>query len=124
MPSRPARLTDLTGPDAVHVINQLFGEYAKRIDDVQKLASSNKIISQATLNFGTISAGSCKELAVNTPGASTTLVAHANPILSLGSTNLTWNAYVSAANQVKIRVCNPTGSPIAVNTVGWNVLVA
>src|ERR1700680_4067372 len=123
MPSRPSRLTDLTQKDAVHVINQLFAEYAKRIDDVQQSAVKKRISSQSKLVFGTIAANSCVEAIVNLLGASTTLVAHANPTLPLGSTNLTWTAYVSAANQVKVRVCNPTAAPIAVNTTKWNILV-
>lgn len=124
MPSRPSRLTDLTQKDAVHVINQLFAEYAKRIDDVQQSAVKKRIASQSKLVFGTIAANSCVEAIVNLLGASTTLVAHANPTLPLGSTNLTWTAYVSAANQVKVRVCNPTAAPIAVNTTKWNILVS
>lgn len=124
MPSRPSKLTDLTQPDAVHVINQLFGEYAKRIDDIQKLATPKRIASQSTLVFGTVNAATCGEAVVNIPGATTTLVAHANPVLPLGNNNLTWTAYVSAAGQVKVRVCNPTAGNIAVNTVKWNILVS
>src|ERR1700752_5190047 len=123
MPSRPAKLTDLSHPDAIHVINQNFAEYAKRIDDVQKLASPKRIGSKSKLVFGTISANSCVEATVNIIGANTNLVAHANPTLTLGSTNLSWSAYVSAQNQVKVRLCNPTGAGIAVNSVVWNILV-
>ncbi len=124
MPSRPAKLTDLSHADAVHVINQNFAEYAKRIDDIQKLASNKRIASKSMLVFGTVPANSCVEALVNLLGARTTLVAHANPTLPLGSTNLTWAAYVSAANQVRVRVCNPTAAGIAVNSVSWNILVA
>lgn len=135
MPSRPARLTDLSHPDAVHVVNQLFAEYAKRIDDVQKQATTKRISSQSALQFGplvivagsptgTIPANSCVESLVNLLGASTNLVAHANPTLTLGSVNLSWSAYVSAANQVKVRVCNPTAGAIVINTVKWNILVS
>jgi hypothetical protein len=124
MPSAPARLTSLNHPDAVKVINELFDTYSKRIEDVQKLAASKRISSLSLLKFGTIPANSCIESLVNILGASTTLVAHANPILPLGSINLTWSAYVSAKGQVKVRVCNPTTSPIVVNTVHWNILVA
>ena len=123
MPSRPAKLTDLSHPDAIHVINQNFAEYAKRIDDIQKLASPKRIASKSKLVFGTIGANSCVEATVNILGASTNLVAHANPTLTLGSTNLSWSAYVSAQNQVKVRLCNPTGAGIAVNSVVWNILV-
>jgi hypothetical protein len=123
MPSRPARLTNLTHPDAVHVINQLFAEYAKRIDDVAALASVKRLASQSVLRFGTVNAGTCAEALVNIPNASTNLVAHANPTLPLGSTNLTWTAYVFQAGQVKVRVCNPTSGNIAVNSVKWNIVI-
>jgi len=125
MPSRPARLTDLSHPDAVHVINQLFAEYAKRIDDVQKQATTKRLSSSSTLVFGTVNAATCKEALVNLLGASTNQIAHANPVLPLDATgNLTWAAYVSAAGQVKIRVCNPTAGNIVVNSVKWNILVS
>lgn len=123
MPSRPPRLTSLSHPDAVHVLNQNLDEYAKRIDDIQKLVTPRRIASQSLLVFGTVGANSCVEATVNILGATTKLVAHANPTLPLGSTNLSWTAYVSAANQVKVRVCNPTGAGIAVNTIRWNILV-
>lgn len=125
MPSRPARLTDLSHPDAVHVLNQLLAEYAIRIDNVDKKATTKRIASQSLLVFGTVGAGTCVEATVNILGATTNLVAHANPILPLyAGVNLSWSAYVSAANQVKVRLCNPTAAGIAVNTVKWNILVA
>ena len=124
MPSRPARLTDLSHPDAVHVLNQLLAEYAIRIDNIDKKATTKRIGSLSTLVFGTVAANTCVEATVNLLDARTTLVAHANPTLPLGSNNLTWTAYVSAANQVKVRVCNPTAGNIVVNTVKWNILVS
>ena len=124
MPSRASRLTDLSHPDAVKIINDLLNQLSDRVDDVAKAAKTKRIASTSVLNFGTIAANSCVDSTVNIQGANTNLVAHANPILPLGSTNLSWSAYVSTANQVKVRVCNPTTSPIAVNTVRWNILVS
>lgn len=124
MPSVPSRLSDLKHPDAVNIINKNFDAYSKRLDDLAKASASKRISSLSTLNFGTVAAHSCADSLVNILGASTTLVAHANPILPLGSTNITWSAFVSAAGQVTVRVSNPTASPIAVNTVRWNILVA
>jgi len=125
MPSRPARLKNLTDPDAVHIVNQLFAEYAKRIDDVAKAASSKRIASKPQLVFGTIPANTCVEATVNILGASANLVAHANPTLPLyAGVNLSWSAYVSAKDQVRVRVCNPTVAGIVTNTVVWNILVA
>lgn len=129
MPSRPSKLTDLSQKDAVHVINQLFAEYAKRIDDVQKQATIKRISSQSKLVFGTIAANSCVEAVVNLLGARTDKVAHANPTLPVAVTAannafLTWSAYVSAAGQVKVRVCNISAAGIPTNTVLWNILVS
>jgi hypothetical protein len=125
MPSNPSRLTDLKHPDAVSIINKTFDSYAKRLDDIAKAASSKRIASESTLVFGTIPANSSKDSIVNILLASTTLVAHANPILPLDSGGqLTWSAFVSKNGQVTVRVSNPTTAPIVVNTVRWNILVA
>ena len=124
MPHNPSRLTDLSHPDAVKVINQLFDTYSKKLDDLARQSASKRISSNSTLHFGTIGANSCADSVVNLLNASTTLVAHANPVLPLGSANLTWSAFVSKNGQVTVRVSNPTTSPIAVNTVAWNILVA
>lgn len=124
MPSSPSRLTNLQHPDAVNVINKNFDTFSKRLDDLAFAASSKRIASSSSLVFGTVAASSCKDSIVNILLASTTLVAHANPILPLGSANLTWSAFVSKNGQVTVRVSNPTTSPIAVNTVKWNILVS
>lgn len=124
MAKSPTRITDLQSPDAVKVLNSVVETINHRLDSVEQAALNKRLTSTSTLVFGTVSGNSCKETIVNIPGASTDLVAHANPVLSLGSTNLTWTAYVSAKGQVKVRVCNPTTSPIAVNTVRWNILVS
>ena len=124
MPSVPSRLTDLSHPDAVKIINQLFDTYSKRLDTIAQQAASKRISSSSKLNFGTISANSCADSIVNILGASTTLVAHANPVLPLSTTPLTWSAFVSKNGQVTVRVSNPTTSPVAVNTVTWNILVS
>lgn len=124
MPSSPSRITDLSHPDAVTVINKNFDTFAARLDQLASASASKRISSKSTLNFGTIGANSCVDSVVNLLNASTTLVAHANPILPLGSNNLTWSAFVSKNGQVTVRVNNPTTSPITVNTVSWNILVA
>ena len=125
MPSAPSRLTDLKHPDAVNVINKNFDTFAKRLDDLAKASASKRISSKSTLTFGTINANTSKDSIVNILGASTTLVAHANPILPLDSTGqLTWSSFVSKNGQVTVRVSNPTTGNIVVNTVSWNILVA
>lgn len=125
MPSVPSRLTNLAHPDAVKVINQLFDTYAKRLDDLAAASTTKRLSSSSKLNFGTVNAHTCKDSVVNLLGASTTLVAHANPVLPLEATGqLTWSAFVSKNGQVTVRVSNPTASNLAVNTVTWNILVA
>ena len=123
MTANKTRLTDLNHPSAVNVLNKVLDNVDQRLDAVEQQAALHRISSVSTLQFGTIPANSCVETVVNLLGVSTKLVAHANPILSLGSNNLTWTAYVTAANQVHVRVCNPTTNPIVVNTVRWNILV-
>jgi len=125
MPSNPSRIKDLSHPDAVNVINKLFNELANQINVVAKKAATKRIFSSSLLSFGTIPANSSKDSVVNILLASTTLVAHANPLLPLSSNGqLTWSAFVSQNGQVTVRVSNPTTSPIIVNTVHWNILVA
>jgi len=123
MPWRPARITNLPS-EAAHVINQLFRETNARIDDANKQTRPH-IKYTSTLVFGSVPANSAIERTLNVPGANTTGTAHASPAqgLTLGSINLVWSAYVSAQNQVKIRLLNPTASPVAVNTIPWNVSV-
>lgn len=123
MPWRPARITGLPA-EAAGVLNQLLRETNARIDDINKVTRPH-IKYTSKLAFGTIAGGTAVERTLNVPGASTTGTAHASPAqgITLGNTNLIWSAYVSAQGQVKIRLLNPTGSPIAVNTIPWNVSV-
>lgn len=119
-----SRLTSLTDSSALATINKLFDSVSDTVDKLTVATKTKRIGGRSTLVFGTISAGSCVDAVANILGASTNLVAHANPLLPLGSTNLTWSTFVSGANQVTVRVCNPTSSPITTNTTEWNILVA
>lgn len=124
MASKTSRLNNLTDPGAAKTINKLFEDITNRIDEVSRSAATKRISNSAPLVFGTIPGNSCVETVVTMQGANANLIAHANPVLFLGSVNLTWNAYVSANNLVKVKVCNTTTSPITVNTVIWNILVS
>lgn len=124
MAGRPTKITSLTSPEAVKTLNTVVEDINRRLNNVENASQVKRISSVSSLHFGTIPANSCVQTVINLPEATTNLVAHANPILSLGSTNLTWSAFVSAAGQVTVRVANPTTSPIAVNTVRWNILVS
>lgn len=123
MPTRPSRLTSLDHPDAVKIINKGFDDISNNIKQLETAVNGSRIFSQSTLVFGTIPANSSVNSTVNVLGASTTMVATANPILPLGSVHLIWSSYVSKNGQVTVKVCNPTTGPLAVNTVKWNILV-
>lgn len=85
----------------------------------------NKILNgSGTLTFGTVNGQTCSEQSLSVSGASTTnFGAFASPASSLGSSNLSWSAWVSASNTVTVRVCNPTAGNIAVSAVSWGATV-
>lgn len=119
---RPANITDLPG-EAAHVLNQHVREVNGRIDILDGRQRPH-IKATSNVVFGTIPAQTAVEVTMNVPGASTTGTAHASPAQGLDpGGNLIWSAQVSAKGQVKIRLLNPTGSAIAVNTIPWNVSV-
>ena len=126
MPSKPSKITSLSAPDAVHIINKLFEDISNRLSNTQQLATSanQRIAGQPTLTFGAINANSSVSVTTRVNGATTHLVASANPLLTLGNDHLTWIAFISGTNQVTVRVTNPTTGPITVNTVRWNILVS
>jgi len=126
MPSRPANITKLEGSEGLHVINQLFREIHGRLDDIEKSVQPHTILkTSGTLVFGTVPAQSTVEATLYVGQANTAGTVHVSPAqgVSLGNANLMWSGYVSQQNQVKVRLLNPTGSGIAVNTIKWNVCV-
>jgi hypothetical protein len=74
-----------------------------------------------TLTYTRIAAQTCQEQVVPISGATTSMIGAASPRASLGNTNLSWSAWVSASGRVSVRICNPTGGVIAPNAVVWNV---
>ena len=81
------------------------------------------IRTAATLTYTMIASETCQEQSATATGAATTGVASASPGLSLGSTKLSWSAWVSATNTVSVRVCNPSAGAITPATVSWNLSV-
>lgn len=77
------------------------------------------LMAGGTLNFTSISPQTCQEQVLTLTGATTSGVASASPSASLGNTNLSWSAWVSAANTVSVRVCNPTTGNITPTAVTW-----
>lgn len=122
MPNTPTRLTDLTKPDGVNILNKVINDIGNRLDTLTNSAATKRISAISTLDFGEIGANSSVNTVVNILGANTGFVATANPLLDLGSIHLIWSAYVSAKNQITVKVCNPTTSPITPNVVRWNIL--
>lgn len=120
----PARITNLQHPDAVKVINDLFQQVAAAVNHNAQAATPKRISGQSVLNFGTVGANSSVETIAHVNGATASLVASANPLVTLGSADVTWTAYITGTDEVTVKVTNPTGSSIAVNTVKWNILVS
>jgi hypothetical protein len=73
--------------------------------------------------FTSIAAQTCQEQTLTLTGASTTGVASASPSTGLGNANLNWSAWVSGANTVTVRVCNPSTGSIIPSSVTWAATV-
>jgi hypothetical protein len=78
--------------------------------------------AKAVLDFPSISAGGSQELTITVTGAATGDIAVASPNTFLEA-NLTWAAYVNAADTVTIRVTNPTTGPIDPSSRTWRAAV-
>jgi hypothetical protein len=121
-PWRPANIKSLPG-EAAHVINQAVREINGRID-VVSAQQRPYIKGSSTLAFGTVGAQSTVEATVHISNANSNGVAHASPAQGIQiPLGLHWSAYVSGQNQVRVRLSNITGAPIAVPAVLWNVTV-
>ncbi len=75
----------------------------------------------ATLSFTSVAAQSCQEQSVPLANASANAAVVASPAASLGSSNLVWSAWISAAGQATVRLCNPTSAAITPATAAWNL---
>jgi hypothetical protein len=85
---------------------------------------STILTGTATLTYTAVAAQTCQEQTIAVTNASTTNFGVAvSPRASLGSTNLSWSAWVSASGTVSVRVCNPTTGSITPSAVAWGVTV-
>jgi hypothetical protein len=77
------------------------------------------------LNFPNIVAHTAQELTMTLTGALATIasIALANPTGGSIEAGLTWNAYVSAADTVTVRVANITAADIDPANQNWRVTV-
>lgn len=78
------------------------------------------IPGSATLTYTSISAQTCQEQTLTVNGATAGKGAFFSPAATLGNTNLSWSAWVSASATISVRVCNPTTGAITPNAVTWN----
>ena len=100
------------------------GGVAGDLQAAGKISAANWPLSaSATLTYTAIAAQTCQEQSVTVTGAASTGVASASPTASLGSVNLSWSAWVSAANTVSVRVCNPSSGSITPSAVTWQARV-
>jgi hypothetical protein len=120
MPYRPWLLTDLP-TTAAGVINQGARDIHAALDTLSSKVN-RRIAGTPVLVFGSVGANSCAEATANVTGASQQLVPHASPLQQIGANLVVAAVYVTKQNQVTVRVCNPTGSPITANTVRWQVV--
>jgi hypothetical protein len=84
----------------------------------------HRSLSSTSVPVGTVNAGSTSDITfpVSVPGAVVGDLATATPGFAI-NTGITWQAYVSAVDTVKIRVTNVTNAAIVVGTNTWRVSV-
>ena len=100
------------------------GGVAGDLQAAGKISAANwPLAASATLTYTAIAAQTCQEQNVTVAGAASTGVATASPAASLGNVNLSWSAWVSAANTVSVRVCNPSAGSITPSAVAWQARV-
>lgn len=79
-------------------------------------------MATATLDFPSVSAQTCQELTVTVTGAKTGDAVYVGPPSGLEA-GLSATGYVSAADTVKVRVCNVTSGAVDPASAVWKVLV-
>ncbi len=85
-------------------------------------AITRHLSATASIDIASIAARSCTNTALTVTGAAAgnTVVCSPTPVASgIETLNLSWNCYVSAANTVQVRACNPTTGALDPATQTW-----
>jgi len=99
--------------------------------DLGNTAASPQVVNThlpnttAAIGGAAIAAQSCSDTSVSVAAATTSMNVLAQPAGALGSnwSNITWEAYVSAAGTVKVHLCNLTASSVTPASMTFNVRV-
>lgn len=122
MPARPGNIGGVG--DLLPVVNQLLRELQIRIDGLNKLQPTHKVLSASgTLNFGPIPANQAISRNIRVVGAKQNGTASASPQLDLGNPHLVYSAAIISTDTVAVRLLNPTSSPVTPHAVTWNASV-
>jgi hypothetical protein len=76
----------------------------------------------SSIGGGSLAAGACTSGTATVSGATTSMVADTSPAADPGA-GFTWNAFVSAAGTVTVRVCNASGATATPTAAAYNVRV-
>lgn len=130
--SKSSSTTDATDSAATRTSELAWDDSGWQFNTALKAASSlsvgggsalTKILpASATLDFPSIAAGGQQELTISVTGAAVGSAVASGPPTTLGA-GLTVDAWVSAADTVKIRLSNITGSPIDPASATYKVVV-
>jgi hypothetical protein len=122
---REAMLTMFAGQSQVYVLGWHLGlDTAHNYPWTMQAFNARNPIPSATIAPGTISANSVWESsAINCYGALAGIPVSVGPPTNIAA-GLTWSAYCSATDTIKLRISNPTGSGIAVTSATWTFLSA
>lgn len=102
-----------------HAITGTIGGEANGTNMVTGLAGAG------ILTYTAISAQTCQEKPLTIAGAPTAnFGTSCSPRATLGNDNLSWSAWVSSANTISVRVCNPSAGSITPRAVIWGCHVA
>jgi hypothetical protein len=112
-------------PLTIKAYHNNSGKIIFNVDEL-KLGLTSRVkgfyLTQASLNAGTVSANTSKEVTMTVAGCKVGDAVIATPQTAL-TDGIVWNAYISATDTVKIKLTNVTAGNITVGSVGWTTQV-